>query len=107
MQDAEQQARLAQRRQTEEWFTDANTWVALFENKDRSSPNFGARIGLPFDLDEMPVVEVTVGKTRAPNLHKMPNTAKFVLIAICCDADQVVTEMFRQDPVNEDKPRFN
>jgi hypothetical protein len=104
---AETQARAAQRTQAEEWFADGNTWVGLFENKDRGSPNFGARIGLPFDLDAMPIVEVTVGKTRAPQLEKLPNAHKFVLIAICRDADDVVAEMFREDPANDDKPRFH
>ena len=101
------QARAAQRTQAEEWFADGNTWVGLFENKDRGSPNFGARVGLPFDLDAMPIVEVTVGKTRAPQLEKLPNAHKFVLIAICRDADEVVAEMFREDPANADKPRFH
>jgi hypothetical protein len=101
------QARAAQRRQAEEWFADGNTWVGLFENKDRASPNFGARVGLPFDLDAMPIVEVTVGKTRAPQLKKLPNAHKFVLVAICRDADEVVAEMFREDPANADKPRFH
>jgi hypothetical protein len=103
----EHRARDAQHREAEEWFADGNTWVGLFENKDRASPNFGTRVALPFDLDEMPLVEVNVGKTRAPNLAKLPNAAKFVLTAICRDADEVVAEMFRQDPANEDKPRFN
>jgi hypothetical protein len=79
----------------------------VFENKDRNSLNFGARIGLPFDLDAMPIVEVTVGKTRAPQLPKLPNAHKFVLTAICRDAGEVVAEMFRADPANEDKPRFH
>jgi hypothetical protein len=79
----------------------------MFENKDRGSPNFGARVGLPFDLDAMPIVEVAVGKTRAPQLAKLPSAHKFVLIAICRDADEVVTEMFRADPADADKPLFN
>jgi hypothetical protein len=107
MTEVEQQARDTQRQKAEEWFGDGNTWVGLFENKDKASPNFGARVGLPFDLDEMPLVEVTVGKTRAPVLDKLPNAARFVLIAICRDAGEVVDGMFHQDPTNEDKPRFN
>jgi hypothetical protein len=105
--DPESAARAAQRRQAEEWFADGNTWVGLFENKDRASPNFGARVGLPFDLDEAPIVEFAVGKTRAPDIPKLPHAGKFVLIAICRDAGEVVEEMFRQDPADADKPRFN
>src|SRR5271168_233398 len=105
--DPESAARTAQRRQAEEWFADGNTWVGLFENKDRASPNCGARVGLPFDLDEAPIAEFAVGKTRAPAVDKLPHAGKFVLIAICRDADEVVEEMFRQDPADEDKPRFN
>jgi hypothetical protein len=101
---SEAQARAAQRAKAAEWFADGNTWVGLFANKDRGSLNFGARVGLPFDLDAMPIVEVAIGKTRAPQLEKLPNAHNFVLIAICRDADEVVAEMFREDPANDDKP---
>jgi hypothetical protein len=103
----EEAARAAQRKQAEDWFAEGNTWVGLFENRDKRSPNFGARIGLPFDLDEAPVHGVVVGKTRAPELDKIPHAAKFVLIAICRDADDVVREMFYQNPAADDRPRFN
>ena len=69
--DPEQAARAAQCRQAEEWFADGNTWVGLFENKDRASPNFGARVGLPFDLDSAPIVEAAIGKTRAPAIARL------------------------------------
>src|SRR5271165_4471784 len=105
--DPEYAARAAQCRQAEKWFADGNTWVGLFENRDRASPNFGARVGLPFDLDDAPIAEFAVGKTRAPAIDNLPHAGKFVLFAICRDADEVVAEMFRQDPANEDKPRFN
>jgi len=103
----EDQARAAQREQAEQWFVEGNTWVGLFEKKDKRSPNFGARIGLPFDLDEAPLHGVIVGKTRAPELDKIPGAAKFVLIAICRDAGEVVREMFHQNPAADDRPRFN
>lgn len=104
---AEQTARLAQHRQAEEWLADANTWVGVFENKDRQSPNFGARIGYPFSYDDVSTLDVAVGKTRAPDTKTVPHAGQFVLTAICRTPEEVVDAMFYQDPANEDKPRFN
>jgi hypothetical protein len=100
----EAEAKGAQHHEATIWLQDGNSWVGIFENKNRESKDLGFRFALPFSLDDAPLSEVQVNHTRCPPIKKIPNPGQCVLIAIARTPDDVVREMFWVDPAPEAKP---
>ena len=69
----------------ERWMRDVDTWIAVYENHDFGSPQFGRRIALPCNRSQWDAARI--GKSCAPSHPDIGRGWRYILIAKCDSVD--------------------
>lgn len=72
-----------------QWLSDGQAWVGVFENHDLGSPDVGRRVAMAFDIAQFDVA--TLGM-RAPDTRTLIGW-RYGLVAKCKTVEEALTEM--------------
>lgn len=77
----------------ERWFSDGDTWVGVFENKDLSHPDIGRRCAVPYDISSWSAA--VVGQTRASEFIRRMGMIpwQYILVEKCKTVDEVINSL--------------